>query len=243
MPVEFGAAANPLSVAASSSIVATCAAQPSPAVSINVNTARPSAGSFQESVTLQETANPNATLVMPLALTVSPQVSFTLATNQVNIRFRQGQQHTLTSVAITPNFGSEYFSFNVTSSASWLYGWVDQSSATSPVLTINTVDQAPGTYDATLTVGLQGLQNANQVVAVHYVVDPPATIHLSASTVSLHVVQGQPAPTVAVQVTGSTPGVVWSIFAGMQPVFLNVTQSTTARPGQIQVTVDRLSSR
>src|SRR5205823_5925745 len=105
-------------------------------------------------------------------------------------------------------------------------------------LSINTADQQPGTYDGTLTISLQGLQNANRRVQVHYVVDPPATIQLSASQIVLHVSKGQPATPAVVTVSGSVTVVQWQIFAGESRTWLQVTQTTTTTPGQIRVTVD-----
>jgi uncharacterized protein (TIGR03437 family) len=227
-----------LTVTPSSRLTASYSTAPSPGVSINANTAQTATGSFQESVIIQSQSNTNAVLALPVALTVQPQVSFTLATYQVNIEHRQGQQQPITTDAITTNFGTEYFSFNVASSASWLYGNVSQFEGQPITLQITAATQPPGTYDGTLTISLQGLQNANQAVHVHLVIDPPATIQLSSTTISLHVVKGQPITPAVVTVTGSVPGVQWSVFVGVSATWLQVTGTTTTTPGQILVSVD-----
>jgi uncharacterized protein (TIGR03437 family) len=228
---------GPLTVTASSRLTASYAASPSPTININANTSATVAGTFQESVTVQSPTNPNASLTIPVVLNVQPQVGFTLATSQVNIRFRQGQQQTDTTVGISTDFGGGYFEFKVVASASWLYGYVSRSDAQHAVLSIHTMDQQPGTYDAVLTISLQGL-NVSRTVQVHYVVDPPATIQLSTTNISLHVVKGQPVTPGVVKVTSSVPGVQWSFWPGVTYTWLQITQAGTTTPGELHVTVD-----
>jgi uncharacterized protein (TIGR03437 family) len=235
-PIQWSGDAAALIVTPSSRLTAGYSSSPSPAVSVNVDTTQSIPGTFQESVMLQSLANTNAVLIVPVMITIQPQVSFDVASTQVSIRRRQGQQISATKVGITPNFGTEYFSFQVSSSANWMSGYVDQSDPQHPMLSINTSDQPPGTYDGTLTLSLQNLQNATRQIAVHYVVDPPATIQLSTTTISLHVVKGQPVRPAVVAVTGSVPGVQWSVFGGS--TWLQVTTTTTTTPGEIHVTVD-----
>jgi uncharacterized protein (TIGR03437 family) len=239
--IQLSGDAGQLTATASSRLTASYSTSPSPAVTINVDTSQSAPGAYHESVTMQSQANSNAVLALPVALTVQPQVSFDLATYSITIRYRQGQQRTAATVSVTPNFGNEYFSFTVVSSASWLYGSVNQFDPKNPVLSITTTDQPPGTYDGALTVGLQNLQNANRVVQVHYIVDPPATIQVSTTTMILHVVKGRPVTSAVDTVTGSVPGVKWGIFVGTSRTWLQVTQTTTATPGEIQVTVDPAS--
>jgi uncharacterized protein (TIGR03437 family) len=241
-PIQWSGAATGLSVTPSARLTASYSASGSPAVNINANTSQSVAGTFQESVTLQSQANPNASLAMPVSLTVKPQVSFDLASSQVTIRYRQGQTRTPATVAITTHFGNEYFTFNVTSSATWMYGYVNQVGG-QQVLSVTTRDQQPGTYSGALTVSLQGLQNANRVLQVQYIVDPPATIQLSATSISLHLVKGQPVTPVVVKVTSSVPGVQWSVFVGMAPAWLQVSETTTATPGEIHITGDPVAAQ
>lgn len=229
---------GPLSVTASSRLTDSYSSSPSPAISVNVDTAQPVAGKFQESVSVASQANPDAVLTIPFSLTVQAQVSFDLATNQVDIHFRQGQQLPPATVAITPHFGTESFSFNVSSSAAWMFGYVNQPMGAAPSLSITVTANQPGTYDGTLTVSLQGLQNGSRTVQVHCVIDPPATIQLSTNTLKLHVVKGQPITPAVATVTGSVPGIQWSVFVGVSRTWLQVTQTTKATPGEIHVTVD-----
>jgi uncharacterized protein (TIGR03437 family) len=237
IPIQFSGSPVTLSATPSSRLSAAFSLSPSPAVTVNANTSQSIAGTFQESVSVQSQANPNALLAMPVTVTVQPHVSFTLASSQVDIQFRQGQAHTPSTVTITPNFGSESFYLSVTSSAWWLSGYVSENAQTF-TLYIDTFDQSPGTYTGALTVSIQGLQNANATVQVKYIVDPPATIQLSAQSVALHVVMGQPVTPAVVNVTSSVTGVAWSVFVGVSATWLQVTETNSATPGAIQITVD-----
>lgn len=236
-PIQWSGDAADLIVTPSTRLTASYGVSPSAAVSVNVDTGQSAPGTFQESVMLQSSANAKALLTIPVNLTIEPPVSFDIASAQVNIQRRQGQQISATRVNITPNFGGEYFSFDAHSSASWLSGFVDQSDRQHPVLSINTSDQPPGTYDGALTISLESLQNATRQVQVHYIVDPPGTIQLSTTDVILHVVKGQPVTPAVIGVTGSVPGVQWSVFGGLS-TWLQATTTATTTPGEIHLTVD-----
>jgi uncharacterized protein (TIGR03437 family) len=108
-------------------------------------------------------------------------------------------------------------------------------------LLVNVVDLAPGTYDGTLTLRLAGIQNLQKTVQVHYIVDPPATIEVAATTIKLHVVKGQPVQPAALAVTSRITGVSWSIFVGVSRTWLQVSQTSRTTPGEVRVTVDPAS--
>jgi len=206
-------------------------------LSINVDTSQSVPGTFQRSVTLQSQSNPYAALPISVALTVKPQVGFELATSQVTIPYRQGDPTAFVNVAMTLNFGSEYFNFVVTSSASWVYGNATQIDATHGTLFIGVSNQPPGIYDGTLTVGLMGLQSTS-VVQVHYVVDSASGLQLSSTTLALHIVKGQPVTPAVVAVTGPIHSQTWSFSAPGLPSWLNLVQSSSTTPGELQVTAD-----
>jgi uncharacterized protein (TIGR03437 family) len=238
-PLLFTGIPTGISVTPSSRLTASYSASPSPVVSIGANTTQAVAGTYQESVSIQSLADAIMALTIPVTLVVRPAVSFDVASTQVTIRYRHGQQHGPTYDAITPHLGTEYFNYSVKSSGfGWLFGSVNASSPGGLALSIDTADTQPGTYDGDLTVSLDGLQNVYQVVHVHCIIDPAATIQLSTTEIVLHVVKGQPIVPAVASVTGSLPGVQWGIFVGVSRTWLQVTQTTTATPGEIHVTVD-----
>lgn len=210
-----------------------------PEVQVGVEGSNTVAGTYSGTVTVSAPSIANSSLPLPLTLTVQPAVSFTVSTNQVNVEVRQGQQFTPPTVTVTPQFGKEYFYFNITSSdTSWLTGYFSSSSTTQSTLQIGIGSRVPGTYDGTLTVSLQGLENPQQTIHVHYVVDAPAVIQLSTTTVNLHVVIGQPVTPAVIQVTSDSPNVGFSMFVGVSRTWLTTKQVGTTTPGQIQIGVD-----
>jgi uncharacterized protein (TIGR03437 family) len=240
-PIQLAGDPGTLSATPSTGLTANYTTAPAPAINIGADTTQTTAGTFTGSVQVASPSNPHASLALPVTLTILPQVSFDLAMTQVNIEYAHATQPAATTVAITPHFGTEYFAFTVTSSASWLHGYVDQSNPQQPVLQITTTDQV-GTFDGTLTIGLSNLQNANKTLAVHLVVDPAGTIQLSATSVFLHVVKGQTAPSATINVTGSAPAVPWSLFVGVSETWLTVKQTALTTPGAIQIGVDAVAA-
>jgi uncharacterized protein (TIGR03437 family) len=237
LPIPSVGQVGPLSVTATSGLVVTYSTTLPSAVSINVNTSQTVTGTLKESVTIQAPSIPNAVLSVPVSLTVQPEVSFSLATSQITVHSRQGAQHNPVSVAITPDFGNEQFQFTVASSATWMSGYVEPSNPVQPTLNISFSDQPAGTYNGTLTIGLAGLPNPTRTVQVTYILDPPATIEISSTTATLHVIQGKPVTPVTLTVTGSVPGVQWDIYSGGY-TWMQATQTTTATPGQIVIGVN-----
>jgi uncharacterized protein (TIGR03437 family) len=142
-------------------------------------------------------------------------------------------------VAIATDLGNQGFSFDVTSDSPWLFGYVTPGQGNQATLRVGVSARPAGTYDGVLTVRLNGIQNLQKTLAVHYVVDPAAAIQASVTSVTLHVVKGRPAPTVSVSVTGSVPGVSWSFFPiGGYPSFLSFSQTATTTPGELRITAD-----
>ena len=239
-PVQFSGGAIDLQVTTNvAGVAASFVSGATPEVQAAVDGSNTVAGTYSGTVTVSATSIAKSSLALPLTLTVQPAVSFTVSTNQVNVEVRQGQQFTPPTVTITPQFGKEYFYFNVTSSdTSWLMGYFSSSSTAQSTLQIGLGSKAPGTYDGTLTVSLQGLENPQQVIHVHYVVDAPAVIKLSTTSVNLHVVIGQPVTPAVIQVTSDSPNVGFSMFVGVSRTWLTAQQIGTTTPGQIQIGVD-----
>ena len=238
IPVVVSGDPGQLTVSATGRLTASYTSTSSPNVMVNANYSQTQSGNFQEQVTITST-NPNSSLSIPVSLNVQPPVDFQLASNQVQIQVRHGQsQSTVATVGMTADLGGGYFSFNVSSDSHWVYGNVHAVDATHYSLSITVVDSEPGAYDGVLTISLGGLQNPQRTVAVHYVVDPPATISLSSNVVRLHVVKGQPVVPTEVTVIGSVPGVSWNTFIGVSRTWLQVSQTSKTTPGAIVVTVD-----
>ena len=173
-----------------------------------------------------------------MTVTVQPQVSIVLDTAQVSAHTRVGQTAPTVTVGITENFGTEYFSVNAATDSSWMSASATQSSQGHAQLSVYFRPQQAGTYDGTVTVSIGSLQSGKQTVNVHYVVDPAATIQLSTTTPALRVVKGQPVQPVTVDVTGSVPGVSFSMFVGQSYTWLQYKTIGTTTPGQLQFTVD-----
>ena len=238
VPVALSGDPGTLTATGSSRLTATYNSGAPPSLTINAEPTQTVAGTFIESVTLSAQNNPDASLSMPVPLTVQPPVDFSLAASQAQIRLRQGQPATATTVGITPAFGAEDFSFQVDSSnRSVFYGSADCYSGPCQ-LKIRVTPQPPGTYNGTLTVSLAGLQNPRHTLQVQYIVDPPGTLLLSSTSVQLHIVKGQPVQPVKIDVTGSAPGVGWTATAGVSRTWLNLTQTAPTTPGQIVITAD-----
>jgi uncharacterized protein (TIGR03437 family) len=242
IPILVSGDAGSLTATGSSRLTASYITTPSSALAVNVELAQKEVGTFTESATLASQTNPDASLAIPVTLIVKPNVDFNLDVSETTIRVRQGPTPAPAVVGLTTAFGNERFAFEVASTdRSLLYGYVQCDSGPCQ-LKIQTLPQPPGSYEGTLTVGLQGLANPKRTLRVHYIVDPPATLQLSPASVQLHVVKGQPVQPVKIAVTGSVPGVAWTIFVGICPTWLSVTQSATTTPGEVVITADSASA-
>ena len=200
-------------------------------------------GTTKETVTVTDASNSAKTVAIPVGLTVQPQLTFTLDTKQVNIRIRSGQVFPGVNVGITENFGSEYASLTDDPSPRvWLSSYIDQNTRGRATLSIQVGAMDPGTYDGTITIGINGLQNGEQIVNVHYVVDPPVPIQLSTTTLNVHIVNGQAVRPATIDVTSAVPGVAFSLFVGYDFSWMQPKTIGTTTPGKIQFTFDSLTA-
>jgi len=244
LPIAFNGNPFPLTFTASNPVLTASLSADSTAIDFTtIPTTAAVAGTTQETVSVADASNPAKVLSIPVTLTIQPQVSIALAVSQVNIEIRYGQAYTPVNIGIVENFGAgNYFGFGLTafsSNPTWLNGGVLPVDASHAQLTIHVSSIVPGTYDGTITVGIQGLQGGAQTVSVHYVVDPPATIQISPTSLTLQVLNGHSVQPATVNVTGSVTGVSFSVacycFSGIQA------KATGTTPGSIQFTADSMT--
>ncbi len=242
VPLSFNTAPFPLTLSSSNPALSASVTPDNSSLTFGLATsASLPPGTTSETVTVASAAEPAKSLSVPVTLTVQPQVYFTLEKTQVDIPIRYGQTFTSPKVEVTENFGSEYFNLTaVSNQPSWLYVGVfpDYNSPHHDQISINVAALQPGTYDGVITVSMAGLTNGSQTINVHYVVSPAATIQVSSTALTLHIVKGQPVTPVSIDVTGSTTGVSFSFFFGMSRTWLQAKQIGTTTPGSIQFSAD-----
>lgn len=204
-------------------------------VALNVDPpAFTSAGTYQRTVDLHLQGVANSSLALPVSVTILPRVVFELAQTEVEIRFRKGQQRTLTNIPITSNVVG--FIETQSSDRTWLY---DITSGTN-LLQISVGNLPVGTYEGTITVTLTGEQvsSVRRVVNVRYVVEPAAVLNVPTAPIFLDVVKGQPVTPVKIPVASTPPNVPYSVFVGTYPAGFTVTQASNRTPGEIDVRVN-----
>ncbi|MCE5309126.1 MAG: hypothetical protein LLG20_15915, partial [Acidobacteriales bacterium] len=224
----------------SNRIIPTYVATPSPAVQIVPNLTQTQDGVFSESVTVQA-AHLDAKLTVPVGIQVLPKIRIALAQTQIEVRRRRGQGtdgYQTQTVAFTVTPAEDGLRFEaISSNAKAFFGSISHVDAGHFTLTATFRDPEPATYDGTLTVRVQGIQNTQAVLQIHYVLDPPAVLELSTKSVNLHVVKGQPAPSASISVTSSVSGVQWSRTVSFASwVLVSDTGKTT--PSEIRITVN-----
>lgn len=243
IPLMLSGEPQPLTVRSSNPdrLIAEYSDGQDPSLRLAVQPSQTTPGTFQERVTI-ESPIPEIQYSVPVTLEVKPSVDFAFAQSELQIKYRQGQnmQGILpASVPINPSFGGENFTFQAVSSDRAFYVWVDNPYQGTPQLRINAGDLAPGVYQVTVTVTLQGLQNPSHELHLRVEVQPAATISVSKSSFRILVTKGQPfQPDESLVVSSSVAGAEWNLFVGTYMSWMSFSQTTTKTPGAVRMAMD-----
>ena len=207
-------------------------------VSLAVNTAGMSAGTYSTPVTIAATGATNTPQSVMVTLTVTAPLIPTigLAPSTLTFSANQGGTNPVAQTVNISNSGTGTLSWNASSTASWLS--VSPPSGTgsgSLAVTANVTGLSPGTYNTAITVTGTGATNSPQSIPVSFTVAAPATT-LTVGSPSLAFTATQGAGNPAAQSLSITSNVAWSVSDSVS--WLTVGPASGSNNGMVTVTVD-----
>ena len=187
-------------------------------VTLNVNTAGMSAGTYTTPLTIAATGATNTPQTVTVTLTLTAPLIPTIGLAPTNLSFSTTQGGTNPSpqtVNIT-NSATGTLNWNATSTASWLS--VSPASGTGPGsigATANVTGLAAGTYAASITVTGTGATNSPQSISVSLIVTAPSpTLTVGSSSLTFTGTQGATNP--AAQSLSITSNASWNVTGSGQ---------------------------
>jgi uncharacterized protein (TIGR03437 family) len=202
-------------------------------------------GTYNGTLTITSTSIPNYQLLVPIVLTITPNVTVMAAPTPLTFSEAQGgptpaaQTVTLTSTGGSASFDA---SIQYSQGSGWLQVSPGSGAASGPVqvsIQPNTLSQ--GTYNATIMLSLIGATVPSITIPVMLTVGPPQTISATPTSLNFTYQIGGAAPagqTIAVSSTGGA--VAFTVGTSVTPPAMgwlstNVTSGTT--PQNVTVTV------
>ncbi|HEX6948000.1 MAG TPA: BACON domain-containing carbohydrate-binding protein, partial [Nitrospira sp.] len=207
-------------------------------VSLVVNTAGMSSGSYSTPVTIVATGATNTpqTVMVTLTLTAPLVPTIGLAPTTLAFSANQGGTNPAAQTVNISNSGTGTLNWNASSSASWLS--VSPASGSGPgslAVTANVSGLSPGTYNTAITVTGTGATNSPQSIPVSFTVAAPApTLTVGSPSLTFTATQGAGNP--AAQSLAITSNVAWSVSDSVS--WLTVSPASGSNNGTVTVSVD-----
>ncbi|HEY6341920.1 MAG TPA: hypothetical protein VIY49_10545 [Bryobacteraceae bacterium] len=209
-------------------------------------------GTYNGTFTISSTSIPNFELQVPVALTITPNVTVTAAPTSLTFSEAQGgpappaQTVTLASTGGSASFVA---SIQYLNGSGWLQVSPGSGTASGPIqvnIQPNTLSQ--GTYNATVTLNLLGAATPSITIPVTLTVGPAQTISATPNSLNFAYQIGSAAPagqTIAVSSTGGAVAfTVGSSVTGSATGWLstNITSGTTPQNVTVTVTTTGLAA-
>jgi uncharacterized protein (TIGR03437 family) len=206
-------------------------------LSVSVNPATLTAGTYQSSINITAAGTSNSPLPIPVTLTVTG-VAPTISVGASTLSFSAlsgGAAPASQAVNIT---GTSTSSLSIgIAGGSWLSASLS-ASTTPAVLTVsaNQANLAPGNYAGSVVVTSAGASNSPQTIAVQLVVSSTTSLTATPASVSFAYVLGNPNPAAQTINVTSTQPVTFSTSVGSGN-WLTVTSSSSSTPATLTLNV------
>ena len=213
-------------------------------VRLALNAGALTAGSLKGTLAIRSPGLPYGPVQLPVTAVIAERPAYTIVgVHPLAMSAQLGITQYATAtfpVQVSPS-GSNY-SFNVTSTAAWLSGNVGYGSSGYELRVFaGTSQMQPGTYKATLSVSMVGVENSPQIIDVTFLVSAAPNLTLSTtSMVFTHVAGRQTPPPQVLHIGTDSPGALINLHNGETYVDLNCKfeLSSTTAPADMTISIN-----
>lgn len=207
-------------------------------LSVSVNPATLTAGTYHSSISITAAGTSNSPLAIPVTLTVTGVApTITVGASTLNFSALSGGAAPASQVVNITGTSTSSLSIGI-AGGSWLSASLS-ASTTPAALTVsaNQANLAPGNYAGAVVVTSAGASNSPQTIAVQLVVSGTTSLAATPASVSFAFVLGNPNPAAQTVNVTSTQPLTFST-SGANGTWLTVTSSNSSTPATLTLNVN-----